>query len=45
MRKFDLSLNGTTLDDMTLRDYYAPMARGHLKVRVDGYDRRMHIEG
>ncbi|OQE13535.1 hypothetical protein PENFLA_c046G02007 [Penicillium flavigenum] len=45
LRKFDLSLDGTTMDDMTLRDYYAPMAKGHLKVRVYGYDKRVHIDG
>lgn len=45
MHKFDLSLDGTIMDDMKLRDYYAPMAKGHLMIKVDGYDWRMDMDG
>ncbi|KAB8227357.1 cytochrome P450 [Aspergillus alliaceus] len=31
-RRFNFRLDGTTDDEMELRDYYAPMAKGHLKV-------------
>ncbi|THC89191.1 hypothetical protein EYZ11_011362 [Aspergillus tanneri] len=31
-RRFNFCLDGTTDDEMELRDYYAPIARGHLKV-------------